>query len=122
MTPGRSRAVLALIFVGAGVLHLTQTDAYVRVMPAYLPRPRELVWISGVAELAGGAGLLLPRTRRWAGAGLAALLVAVFPANVNMALHPASAGLGIAPFLLWLRLPLQALLVGWVWWAAIRRR
>ncbi len=122
MRPAGSRALLALVFVGAGSLHFTHTDAYAQVVPEYLPRARELVWTSGVAQLAGGAGVLRPRTRRWAGLGLVALLVAVFPANVHMALHPATAGLGLAPAVLWLRLPLQGVLVAWVWWAAIRRR
>jgi len=120
----RPRASLLIIgagFVAAGVLHFTATDSYVGIVPAWLPRPRELVLISGAAEIAGGIGVLLPRTRRLAGLGLVALLVAVFPANLNMALNP-EVSLAIPRALLWLRLPLQAALVGWVWHVTVRRR
>ena len=89
---------------------------YLNAMPPYLPYPRTLVYISGICEVAGGGGVLLPPpVRRWAGWGLIALLVAVFPANVHMALHHGSIpGLNVAPLLLWLRLPLQLVLIAWV--------
>ncbi len=117
-----SRLLIAAGFVVAGVLHFTATDSYVRIVPAVLPRPRDLVLISGAAEIAGGIGVLLPSTRRLAGLGLVALLVAVFPANVNMALHPEVSPASIPRALLWLRLPLQAALIGLVWHATLRRR
>ena len=82
-------------------------------MPPALPAPRLLVLLSGVAEVAGGLGLLLPATRRWAAWGLLVLLVAVFPANVHM-LRLASA-LHIPAWVLWARLPLQPLLMWAVW-------
>ena len=106
--------------MGAGVLHFTSTDAYVGVVPPYLPAPRALVLISGVGEIAGGVAVLAPALRRPAGYFLIALLIAVFPANVHMALHPQDLP-GVPPSLLWLRLPLQALLVAWVWSATLRR-
>lgn len=118
-----ARWVLGVVFIGAGVLHFTNTDGYVAIMPPYLPAHRALVLLSGVAEILGGLGVLLSAPiRRWAGVGLAALLVAVFPAN----LHMAQAGLGLdgmpaegsEPLLLWLRLPLQAVLIGWALWAS----
>jgi uncharacterized membrane protein len=102
--------VLALMFVGAGVLHFARPELYARVVPPGFPYPAALVSLSGAAEIAGGVGVLLPEVRRWAGWGLIALLVAVFPVNVHMALAP-----GAAPALLWLRLPLQAVLIVWVW-------
>ena len=111
-----SRVLLATLFVAAGVLHFTSTDFYLRIMPPYVPLHRAAVLASGVAEIAGGLGLLVPRLRRAAGIGLILLLVAVFPANAHMALHPER--FGIAPALLWLRLPLQPLLMLWIWWAA----
>ena len=114
MKPGV--ALLSLGMVAMGVLHLARPEPFVRVMPPYLPVPGLLVALSGVAEVAGGLGLLFPRTRRWAGWGLAALFVAVFPANVDMALHPS---MGIPPWLLWLRLPLQIPLVLWALWAGL---
>lgn len=97
-------------------MHFLRPEMYVRIMPPYLPLHLELVLLSGALEILGGVGLLVPRTRRVAGLGLMALLVAVFPANVHMALHPEI--FGLPPLLLWLRLPFQAVLVAWVWWCS----
>ena len=101
------------------MLHLAKPTPFVRVMPAYLPAPGLLVALSGVAEVAASLGLLVPAARRWAGWGLAALYVAVFPANVDMALHPS---MGVPPWLLWLRLPFQIPLVLWALWASRQAR
>jgi uncharacterized membrane protein len=77
-----------------------------------LPHPAELVMISGVAEILGGIGLLIPGTRRWAAYGLAALLVAVFPANIYMAVaHVSFPGVLGSRWLQWLRLPIQLPLI-----------
>ena len=105
-----SRAALALLFVGAGALHFARPDLYARAIPPGFPYPPALVSLSGAAEIAGGIGVLIPRVRRWAGWGLMALLVAVFPVNVHMAFAP-----GAPPALIWFRLPLQAVLIAWVW-------
>ncbi|MDQ6701554.1 MAG: DoxX family protein [Acidobacteriota bacterium] len=104
---------VALLFTAAGVLHFLLTDQYARVMPPYLPAPRFLVFVSGAAEIAGGLGMLLPITRQAAAWGLIALLIAVFPANIYMA----QAHLVTPQWALWARLPLQVLLVWWVFWA-----
>jgi uncharacterized membrane protein len=86
------------------------------MMPAVLPAPWELVYISGIAEILGGLGLVLPATRRLAAWGLIALFIAVFPANLNMALHHLPLGTREVPsWALWARLPLQGVLI---WWAA----
>ena len=90
-------------------------------MPSYLPWPRELVLISGVAEIAGGVAILIPRLRRLAGWGLIALLLAVFPANLQVALHGWE-GVHIPQWLLWARLPLQVVLIAWVYWVCLVRR
>lgn len=111
-----SRIFLAAAFTVAGAWHFLHPHFYLRIMPPYIPLHRAAVAVSGACEMAGGIGLLIPRLRRAAALGLLALLVAVFPANLNMALHPAQ--FGISPLLLWLRLPLQPLLMAWVWWAA----
>lgn len=108
-----SRYVLALLFIGAGLLHFITPATYLRIMPPALPAPLPLVYISGFFELLGGLGLLWARTRRWAGWGLLALLVAVFPANVYMALVHEQ--LGIPGWIAWGRLPLQLPLLWWVW-------
>jgi len=115
-----SRALLGLTFIAAGALHLVRPKMYVAMMPRYLPAHRELVFASGVAEIAGGAGVLHPRTRRAAGWWLIATLVAIFPANVEMAVH-AERFRRIPEPLLWARLPVQGALIAWIWAAALRR-
>ena len=108
------------LFVIAGGLHFVIPKAYVAMMPRYLPAHRELVYASGVAEIAGGIGLMHPNTRTWAGRWLIATLVAVFPANLNMALNPGRYAERIpgGEATLIARLPLQALLIAWVHAAA----
>ena len=108
-----SRYALALLFVGAGVLHFLRPATYLAIMPPALPAPLALVYVSGFFELVGGLGLLPARTRRLAGWGLLALLVAVFPANVYMALIHEQ--LHIPGWVAWGRLPLQLPLLWWVW-------
>ena len=108
-----SQRLLSVTFVAAGTLHFVRPDAYERIMPDYLPAHHELVLISGAAEIAGGLGVAFAQTRRWSGLWLAALLLAIFPANVNMAVNSEHFR-SIAPALLWARLPLQGLLI---WWA-----
>jgi uncharacterized membrane protein len=114
-----STVLLAFLFIAAGVLHFVRPGIYARIIPPRLPYPKALVYISGVAEIAGGMALLVPTLRPWAGLWLMALLVAVFPANIYMAMAPRQAGFGIAPVWLWLRLPLQLVLMAWVWWATL---
>ncbi|MBC8102724.1 MAG: DoxX family protein [Cytophagales bacterium] len=112
-----SRGLLAAVFVFAGVMHFVAPRAYVSVMPPYLPNPRALVAASGVCEIVGGVGVLLGQpARRWAGWGLIALLLAVFPANIEIARRGATFGeTQIAPLWGWLRLPLQVPLIWWVY-------
>ena len=111
-----SRRALALVMVVAGMLHFVATDAYVAVMPGYLPLRRELVYLSGVFEVLFGLGLLWRKTRAAAGIGLIALYLAVLPANINMAVHNIQpAGFDIPGFLLWARLPFQLVLIYWAW-------
>ncbi|MEP6956341.1 MAG: DoxX family membrane protein, partial [Chthoniobacterales bacterium] len=82
-----SRLLLAVLFVAAGVNHFVSPAPYLAIMPPFLPAPAALIYLSGLAEIAGGLGILWPPTRRAAGLGLIALLVAVFPANIYAALH-----------------------------------
>jgi uncharacterized membrane protein len=117
------RWVLTVFMVGAGVNHFVSPAAYDAMVPAALPAPHLLVQISGVAEILGGLGLILPRTRRLAAWGLIALLVAVFPANLNMAWNDLPLGTThVASWLLWARLPLQLVLIAWAAWFARRER
>jgi uncharacterized membrane protein len=112
---------LALFYLLAGTMHFVRPRAYAAIVPDALPRKCEIVYASGVAELAGAAGVLHPRTRRLAGWWLIATLVAVFPANVNMAVN-AGRFKGIPPWALWVRLPIQALLIAWAHRAAARNK
>jgi uncharacterized membrane protein len=114
-----SRSLLGLSFVAAGVLHFVHPRMYEAIMPRYLPAHRELVYASGVAEIAGGAGVLHPKTKRPAAYWLIATLIAIFPANVEMAVH-AERFRRIPEPLLWARLPLQGALIAWVWRTAAR--
>lgn len=111
------RAISALSMVAMGVLHFVRPDGFVRIVPALLPCPLVLVYVSGFFEIAGGIGLLLTGVHRAAAWGLAVLYVAVFPANINMAVHDLQPWGGHAQgVLLWLRLPVQALFIGGVLW------
>jgi uncharacterized membrane protein len=112
------RYLLAVFFVGAGVMHFVKPDFYVAIMPPYLPWHLELVWISGVFEILGGIGVLFPQPlRRWAAWGLVALLIAVFPANLHVALHDvAVGGQAASPLFNWVRLPFQLVFIAWVIW------
>jgi uncharacterized membrane protein len=111
-----SRWLLTLFMVGAGVNHFVNPAPYVAMMPDALPAHLALVYISGVAEILGGLGLILPATRRLAAWGLIALFVAIFPANLNMALNHLPLGTRVLPsWALWARLPLQLLLIAWAY-------
>jgi uncharacterized membrane protein len=105
-------------YIVAGAMHFITPDFYMPMMPPYLPWHLPLVYISGVAEFVLGALVLMPQTRQYAAWGIIALLIAVFPANLHIALHNvplggATEGYGIWN---WLRLPLQGLLIAWAWW------
>jgi uncharacterized membrane protein len=108
------RRAFGPVFISAGIMHFVIPRAYESIVPDYLPAHRALVYVSGLAEIAGGAGVLHARTRRIGSWWSIATLIAVFPANVHMALHPdryrripgGRAGL-IA------RLPLQAVFIAW---------
>lgn len=118
---GARRALLWLmggLYVVAGVLHFVATDAYLPLMPPWLPAHRGLILLSGAAEVALGVLVLLPATRRLAAWGIILLLIAVFPANLHVALHDvpifgATEGLGVWN---WARLPVQLVLILWAWW------
>ncbi len=121
MDSALSRMTLGLLFAAAGTLHFLFPRVYERIMPPYLPFHRELVYVSGAGEVAGGLGLLTERTRPAAGFGLVLLLVAVWPANLQMLLDARAAGKPawwVA--LLGARLPLQIPLIVWIWRAARR--
>jgi uncharacterized membrane protein len=115
------RPLVGPLFVAAGALHFRHTRWYVSIMPDYLPAHRGLVYASGAAEMAGGAGLMVPTVRRLAGWWLIATLVAVFPANVWMAQHPERYPVPGGRASLFARLRLQAVFIALVR-AAVRPR
>ncbi len=119
----QSRVLLAIFFIAGGALHFISPGPYLAIMPPFLPWPAALVFISGVAEIAGGSGILWPRTRKLAALGLIALLIAVFPANVYAAVHGTQIGGRSVPlWILWARLPLQPLLMAWVYFGCWKER
>jgi len=109
-----SKYLLAIFMIVAGTMHFLNTEFYLKIMPPYLPLPKELVLLSGVAEVLLGVLLLVPQTSRLAAWGIVALLIAVFPANLYLYQHqdilPAS------PVIHFLRLPLQGLFILWAHW------
>lgn len=115
-----SRWLLGGFFVAAGVNHFWHSAFYVGIVPPYLPWPLALVVVSGVAEIVFGALMFPVSTARLAAWGLIALSLAVFPANIDMALHPERHAWA-SPLALWLRLPLQFVLIGWAGWHTRRQ-
>ncbi|HST54576.1 MAG TPA: DoxX family membrane protein [Solirubrobacteraceae bacterium] len=118
-SPKRSRRLLGLLFIGSGVNHFVIPRTYERIVPPGLGDPKLLVVVSGVAEIVGGVGVLPARTRRLAGVGLIAVLAAVFPANVYMAVESEQFQ-QIPRWALYARLPLQPLMMWWAWRATRR--
>jgi len=113
------RVLLAALFLYAGVLHLTNPDLFLPIMPPWIPFHLPCIEISGVFELLGGIGLLVPnrRVQILTGWGLVLLLVAVFPANIYMAADNIKIhGIPSQPWMGWARLPLQPLLIVAVLW------
>jgi uncharacterized membrane protein len=110
-----SRLAASALFLASGTLHFAKPELFRQIVPPALPDLAALVAISGVAEIAGAAGLWLPATRRPASLGLIALLFAVFPANVYMAVEHERFARVAPAWLLYCRLPLQVVLLGWVW-------
>ena len=119
MTRPGWRWIIAAFFVVAGANHFLNPDPYLSMMPGYLPWPSALVWISGVAEIMGGLGILFRATRALAGWGLIALLIAVFPANLQAALH-GWPGSNFPAWALWLRLPFQPVFIWCVYRTCLR--
>lgn len=107
--------LFAFAFIVGGVLHFVNPKLYLSIMPPYLPWHLSLVYVSGVAEIILGLALLFPATQVFAAWGLILLLVAVFPANLHMALN-AEQFSQISVWVLWLRLPLQGVLIAVAWW------
>jgi len=121
LTPELHRYILASLFVITGILHFIKPAVFVRIMPDFIPNHLAMVYVSGVAEIAGAIGILFSKTQIWAGWGLILLLVAVFPANINMTVQAVQK----SGYTSWytvatiLRLPLQFVLMYWICWACL---
>lgn len=110
-----SKVIFGVFFIAAGANHFVNPKFYLNIMPPYLPWHYALVIISGVTEVVLGIGLLIPQTSQYAAWGLILLLIAVLPANIHMAMNPELYP-AIPQIALWIRLPLQALLVLWAYY------
>jgi len=127
LAPFRSRqdkaaAAMAAMFLFTGADHFLTPSRYLPMMPPALPAPLMLIYVSGFFELAGAVGLLIRRTRRWAAWGLVTLLIAVFPANIYVAVSGGSiAGLPSSPWYYWARLPMQIIFLTWAYWLTKRK-
>jgi uncharacterized membrane protein len=110
--------LMGLAYLSAGIMHFVNAAFFIRIVPDYLPWHAGLVYVSGVCEIALGVLVWLPATRELAAWGIIALLIAVFPANINMLVHriPMQEGMPPNVLALWLRLPLQGVLIAWAWW------
>jgi uncharacterized membrane protein len=111
------RVILAICIIVVGTLHFLVPDPFVKIVPPYLPYHLELVYISGFFEILGGIGILVPPVSQAAAWGLLLLFIAVFPANINMAVNQIDLpGIPDSSLLRWGRLPFQAVLIAWAWW------
>jgi uncharacterized membrane protein len=114
------RLALVIMFLFTGTSHFTSMKYdFAAMIPAPLPNNLWVIYLTGVLEIVGALGLLIPRTRKLAGICLVLLLVALFPANVYAALNEIPLR-GEAPTPLWLRGPIQLLFIGMVWWTSIK--
>lgn len=110
------RILTAGLFVSVGVLHFVRPGPFVQIVPPYIPAPELMVYISGVFEVLGGIGLLVPKTRRLAGWGLIALVIVVFQANIYMLVEEVYLpGMPHSKALLWGRMPFQFLFLAMIW-------
>lgn len=111
------RGILCVCIIVVGITHFVKPEQYARIVPPQLPYPIELVYISGFFEILGGIGLAIPYVSVAAAWGLIALFIAVFPANINLAVNNIQIdGIPHSPLLYWVRLPFQAVLIAWAWW------
>lgn len=111
------RVILAVSMIVVGITHFIRPEQYARIVPPQLPYPVSLVYISGLFEVLGGIGLLIPFVSVAAAWGLIALFIAVFPANINQAINSIPIdGIPHYPLAYWIRLPFQAVLIMWAWW------
>ena len=101
---------MAALYLAAGINHFVMPKFYLKIMPPYLPYPKALNFLSGLAEVILAIALLIPNLSQWAAWGIIALLIAVYPANIY---HYQKAKKKLA---VTIRLPFQLLFIAWAWW------
>lgn len=113
-----ARLILSVLFIGAGISHFQHPHQFEKIVPPMLPKALVLVYLSGIFEVLGGLGILLESTRFVAAWGLVALLLAVFPANIYMAVSGVKVfGFPSQPWMAWARLPLQFIFIAAIIWS-----
>jgi len=110
------RWLIGSLFIFAGVMHFVAPDFFLEIMPPFIPFHLEIVYISGIFEIILGLGMFIPRFATYAGYGLIALAIAVYPANIYMALD-SSVMEDVPRWIAWARLPLQFVLIGYIYWS-----
>lgn len=111
-----------LFFLAAGAMHFVIPEFYLAMMPPFLPFQNFFNVLAGIAEMAGAVGIQIPKYRKLAGLSLIALLVAIFPANIYIAVaQPALPDMDYSPESMWWRLLLQPVFIAWVWWVAVKQ-
>ena len=112
-----ARVATGAAFILTGVSHFLMPGKFMEMMPPFLPAPVFLIYLSGVFEILGGIGLMISTTKKAAALGLMLLLLAIFPANIYVAINNVQLG-GFMNYAVyqWLRLPMQLVLIFWVWW------
>ena len=118
----RGRISLAIVFVFTGLGHFIMTEPMARMLPPWIPMRMPIIYITGVVELAAAAGLLVPRLCRLTGIYLIAFLILVLPANIYAAINRVEmGGHSMGPPYLFIRIPLQLILIIWTYWFAVRK-
>ena len=121
LTQPFSVLLISILFIIAGILHFLQPEPYLRIMPDFIPYQKAMVYISGAFEILGGIGFLITDFRILAGWGLVALLFTVFPANINMFMKGYKKHrLSLFTWIALIRLPIQFVLMFWIYWAGIK--
>lgn len=115
------RWLAAIFFVFSGSLHFVIPEFYYSMMPPFIPFKEFFIVLTGIAEIVFGVGILVPAVQRRSGMSMIALLIAIFPANIYVAIaQPTLMNLEYSPESMWLRLLLQPLFIVWVWWVSVR--
>lgn len=115
------RWLASLFFIIAGANHFIMPDFYIAMMPSFMPFKEFFVVVTGIAEIVLGIAIQIPMLRRRAGMSLIGLLIAIFPANIYVALmQPPLPNLDYSPESMWWRLLLQPLFIAWIWWVAVK--